>query len=399
MKGLPPQLHLRNLARQAGALLALRLLVGWRHLGRWTLRDGLRTIPVAAGSVGMGCIGFPYHPVIEVTSKCNLSCIHCHVGSSSLGVSPPFEELARLIRGISQIPEFRMVVFTGGEPLVREDLPELAQVAKGVGLPVVIATNATLIDDGTARVLRRSGVVGAAISLDAVDPGLHDRIRGKRGAFEEVMRGIEACQRAGIVVQINITAMKENADHIAEVLRWSHRKGAEIGLVYQLVPVGRGERIRDRALLVEENRRLMRTLREVQREIKTVFEPVASPQYWAYLLASGSSNLGRRLGGWTFRGCTAGWGMLYVKADGDVWPCPFVPLSAGNAFEGDIGEIWLRGEVFRLLRDRRNLKGNCGSCRWREVCGGCRGKALAYSGDLLAEDPTCFVREDYPSSL
>jgi len=131
----------------------------------------------------MGCIGFPYHPVIEVTSKCSLSCIRCHVGSSSLGVSPPFEDLARLIRGIGQIPEFRMVVFTGGEPLVREDLPELARVAKGVGLPVVIATNATLIDDGTARVLRRSGVVGAAISLDAVDPGLHDRIRGKRGAF------------------------------------------------------------------------------------------------------------------------------------------------------------------------------------------------------------------------
>ena len=164
-------------------MLALRLLVGWRYLGRWTLRDGLRTIPVAAGSVGMGCIGFPYHPVIEVTSKCSLSCIRCHVGSSSLGVSPPFEDLARLIRGIGQIPEFRMVVFTGGEPLVREDLPELARVAKGVGLPVVIATNATLIDDGTARVLRRSGVVGAAISLDAVDPRTSRQDPGQEGGL------------------------------------------------------------------------------------------------------------------------------------------------------------------------------------------------------------------------
>jgi len=183
--------------------------------------------------------------------------------------------------------------------------------------------------------------------------------------------------------------------------------------VYQLVPVGRGERIRDRALLVEENRRLMRTLREVQREIKTVFEPVASPQYWAYLLASGSSNPSL-----TPRDRGLPWSQHFKDYQADV-PTTAPPPAAApppppkllepplklhfqkkrQETHRYIGEIWLRGEVFRLLRDRRNLKGSCGSCRWREVCGGCRGKALAYSGDLLAEDPTCFVREDYPSSL
>ncbi|MBC7343347.1 MAG: radical SAM protein [Clostridia bacterium] len=386
---LPPTL----LAKQLFSALYYAGCTSWRKLPQWLLRS-FKTIPVAAGAIGMGCIGYPNHPVWEMTAACNLRCRHCH----ALGGKPAPDELTteqakKMIRELARMDEFRMLVFTGGEPLVRPDLFELADYAHELGFQNVIATNGTLITPDVARKLRRAGVVGAAISIDAARPEVHDFIRNSPGAFHKAIRGLEACREAGMAIQINITAMQYNWEEIPRVVELGNNYQAEIMLVYQLVPTGRGENIKDRALSRSENEALTKLLARRQRDSSTIIEPVAAPQYWAYLTRN-AENGRRRMTAATmaFKGCAAGWGLCYIKPNGDVWPCPFLPISGGNVREKPLDAIWQEGEVFQNLRRRKEtLRGRCGTCPFNPVCGGCRGRAYALTGDYLAEDPSCFI--------
>ncbi|MBC7346973.1 MAG: radical SAM protein [Clostridia bacterium] len=386
----PPSLVLR----QAVSVFYLAYLTSWRHLPDW-LRRGAKTLPVAAGATGMGCIGFPVHPVWEMTTACNLNCRHCH---ASGGRRSPDElstaEGKRLLEQVASVDAFRMIAFTGGEPMVRPDIYELAAYAKQLRLPVVIATNATLIDAQVARRLKDCGVVGLAVSIDAATPALHDSIRGRQGAFELAVRGIEACREAGMALQINVTAMEDNREELPQILALARRYRAEIVLNYQLVPLGRGEVIRDRELGRAQNEWLMETIARNQADAYTVIEPVAGPQYWAYLLQKRRTGaLGWLLARAVFKGCVAGSGLVYIKPNGDVWACPFLPVSAGNVREEPLQEIWESSSLFNDLRRRsQTLKDHCGSCRYNAVCGGCRGRAYAHTGDYLAGDPSCFLQ-------
>jgi radical SAM protein with 4Fe4S-binding SPASM domain len=389
----PPSL----LVRQSASALYMGTLVGWRKMGQWFVRSGFKSVPVAAGAYGMGCIGFPAHPVWEVTSACNLSCIHCHASS---GKPAPdelnTEEGLRLMREIASVKEFRMLVFTGGEPLVRRDVFDLLAYGKSLGLKLVIATNGTLITEEVAFRLRRNGVVGVAVSLDAADPKIHNFMRNNPKAFDLALAGIANARKAGLAIQINCTANKHNIDNLKETIGLAERLGADIMLVYQLVTVGRGQDVKTSALEIEDNRRLSATIKECQKDCRTIIEPVAGPQYWPYLVKKNGRSEGRAalgLAGHLFHGCTAGRGLVYVKANGDVWPCPFVEVNTGNVREASFRQIWDTSEVFLKLRDRKALKGECGKCRYQEMCGGCRGRAWAETGDYLAEDSLCFIRE------
>jgi len=351
---------------------------------------------IAAGAVGMGCIGFPNHPVWEMTTACNLNCQHCHTsgGSPSLGELDT-EEARKMLREIASIDIFRMIVFTGGEPLVRPDIYELCEYSASLNLPVVIATNGTLVTPESARRLRDCGVLCLAFSLDGADAEVHNRIRGDKRAFQRAIQGIENWKALGMPVQVNITAMKENLQDISTILQLADDYDASIALLYQLIPVGRGQAIKEHSLSVEENRKLIETLYQAQEELGFIAEPVGAPQCWPFLLERGkNSPLKRFLGRSLFKGCTAGRGLCYIKPEGDVWPCPFLPLTAGNVREKTLDRIWDEGEVFALLRDRGNLKGECSRCRYRESCGGCRGRAYAQSGDFLEEDPYCFLEKN-----
>ena len=132
-----------------------------------------------------------------------------------------------------------------------------------------------------------------------------------------------------------------------------------------------------------------------QRNSRPIIEPTCSPQYWTYLLnhKSEPSRLSMKLAQALFKGCVAGSGLCYVKPDGEVWPCPFVPISGGNVHQTPLAEIWYRSELFQSLRDRERLTGEkCGPCRFKYICGGCRGRAYAHSGDYLGDDPLCFIK-------
>jgi radical SAM protein with 4Fe4S-binding SPASM domain len=168
-------------------------------------------------------------------------------------------------------------------------------------------------------------------------------------------------------------------------------------LIYQLVPVGRGRVIEDAVLDKSANKWLIEFMVKAQRDTNAIMEPVAGPQYWPFLLKQACISRGAPL--WfaekVFHGCSAGRGFIYIKPDGAVWPCPFVEIECGNVNEYSFMDIWRDSEVLNQLRNReRSLKGQCGDCRYRRLCGGCRGRALAATGDYLAEDPCCFIHDD-----
>lgn len=398
---LRPYLSAHNLARQLGAALLLKKSTGWQHFLPWLVSSSLRSLPVAGGAVGMGCIGYGYHAVWEITEACNLACRHCHAKAGKAGPDElTTSEACEFLGQVARAGPFQMLAFTGGEPMVRPDIDDLLAYSKKVGLVNVIATNGTLIDRGRAFELRRLGVKGIAVSFDSTDREIHNFIRNNPRAFDLAVRAIEACKTAGMVVQLNYTAMAENFATLEDVIRLCHEIHADILLCYQLVPMGRGSKIVESALSPEQNLELVQTVRRLQREAVTIVEPVAAPQYWPHLLGRdnrGPKRVARRT---LFHGCAAGWGLVYVKPDGEVWPCPFVPVSGGNVREKTLGEIWRHGDIFVKLKNRELLKGTCGTCDNRYICGGCRGKAYAATGDPISEDPTCYIHHtERPSYL
>jgi radical SAM protein with 4Fe4S-binding SPASM domain len=210
------------------------------------------------------------------------------------------------------------------------------------------------------------------------------------------LRAIEATRKAGILLQINTTAMEYNMSALSSLIDFVDTQDASIMLMYQLVAVGRGGKIRNATLKRFANKHLSELIAEKQAQTKTIIEPVAGPQYWPYMLRKKGWDKGPtlRFARHFFHGCAAGRGFLYIKSDGDLWPCPFVEIRAGNIREKSFREIYEDSPIFRNLRNREDtLKGLCGDCDFRTICGGCRGRALAYHGDYLAEDPRCFMRE------
>jgi radical SAM protein with 4Fe4S-binding SPASM domain len=295
---------------------------------------------------------------------------------------------------LADIREFRMMAFTGGEPLVRSDLFELLAYSKALGFTNTMATNATLVDDEVAKDLRRHGVVIAAVSLDGLDAETHDMVRGSPGSFVAALEGMHALRRAGILLHINITAMQYNMNQIKQLMTMVDELGASILLMYQLVPVGRGQGISHAALTLGANERLVRFMAQAQRFTKAIMEPVAAPQYWPFLLQRDGVSKGPllRLAETVVHGCSAGRGFVYIKPNGEVWPCPFLELSCGNIRETPFPVIWRDSHILKDLRHREErLKGRCGECSYRRLCGGCRSRAWVSTGDYLAEDPSCFI--------
>lgn len=370
-------------------------LVQWKSFGKWFFRHSFSSIPIAAGSIGMGCIGYPPHPVWEVTSRCNLKCLHCHIGDvGNSDEELTTEEAKEFIDELRKVNEFRMLVYTGGEPLVRPDIFELLEYSYSRGFINVIATNGTLINDPLANKLRNSGVAAAAVSLDSSLPEVHNQIRADESAFEAALRGIRAIKNAGIPLQINVTAMKYNFSQLGELIDMADGNNAAIVLIYQLVPVGRGNMIESLALDTAHNEKLLKFIAEKQRFVASIIEPVAGPQYWPVILTrrAHKSKFWNGISKIFFHGCCAGRGFVYIKANGDVWPCPFIEKSAGNIRQELFTDIWNNAEIFLRLRNRENLlKGKCGCCDYKSICGGCRARALAHSGEIMSEDPTCFI--------
>jgi len=342
-----------------------------------------KLLRVATGARLAGCFGYEPHPVLEVTGLCNLNCMHCEVRGGEAVAHPPITLVYRMIDSIATVPEFRMLVLTGGEPLLRRDIYKIIKYAKDVGFEITIATNGTLISKEVADRLSFVDVAGVAVSLDFIEPEIQDKFRGVRGAWKKAVEGIKNAVKSNLYLQVNITLSRLNFHELPQLLTLADELGSHVVLLYQFQPFGRGATKRNLTLTPLEYMKVIKVVASVQRTLKTLVVPVGLPQYFAYL-ADKASFLGKM-----FRGCIAGTGMFYVKWYGDVWPCAFLQTSIGNIIKEPALKIWRNSELLTKLRDRNNLGEPCRSCKYRENCGGCRSRSYFVKGDLMSADPAC----------
>jgi radical SAM protein with 4Fe4S-binding SPASM domain len=272
-----------------------------------------------------------------------------------------------------------LLILSGGEPLLRDDLEAIAGRAAAAGMPVALGTSGILLTHERAQRLRRAGVTAAAISLDSTDPHQHDAFRGAPGAFAGALAGMDACQEAGIRVQANVTVTPDNLDEVESVLSLAAGHGATSAQVFCFVPTGRAK---DWVGPDEYEALLARLLGRVE-ELPLPVRPTCAPQFIRI-----ADELGVTRPGWQ-RGCLAGVAYCRVAPNGDLTPCPYLPVAVGSLLSEPFATLWQDAPVFAALRDPERLHGACGACEYRARCGGCRARAYAVSGDLLGPEPLC----------
>jgi radical SAM protein with 4Fe4S-binding SPASM domain len=277
-----------------------------------------------------------------------------------------------------------MLILSGGEPLVCEDLPELSAYAASRGATVVVGTNGTMLTDARIGLLKDAGVRGVAVSVDYLEESRHDGFRGAAHALERTVGALERLRAHRLDFVVQTTATPDNVDEVPAVVEWAAAQGAVCFNLYFLVPTGRGADLPD--LAPDRIEALLGVLVEAERRHRGVMMVRAkcAPHFMrrVHEATPDSPILSYRTR------CPCGIDYCRITPDGKVTPCPYMPTVAGDLRERSFGEIWSGSAVFDALR-RRELGGKCGRCEYRLVCGGCRARALATNGDYLAADPSC----------
>jgi len=328
----------------------------------------------------------------EVTRRCNLACVHCRAGArdqvypDELTTSEGLDLLTDLASWAKPL-----VILTGGEPLLREDVFDLAAHGSSLGLRMVMAPNGTLLTPELAVRSKEAGIKRVSISIDGATAKSHDRFRQQEGAFAGALAGVEAAKAAGLEFQLNTTITPANLEELAAIHDLAKDLGAAAHHIFLLVPTGRGRRLA--GLEAEEYERTLNWFYE-QRSPEMALKATCAPHYYR-ILRQRAKEEGEKV---TFeshgleavtRGCLGGVGFAFLSHVGQVQPCGYLELSAGNVRQTPFREIWESSELFLGLRDFGRYKGKCGRCEYIKVCGGCRARAYAATGDHLAAEPLC----------
>jgi len=358
----------------------------------------------------------------ELTQGCNLACKHCRAEAQPERADDELstEECFAIIDDITK--DYKPVlILTGGEPLYRPDLFEIAAYANQKGARTCLASNGTLINDEIAARLKQVGIMRVAISMDGATPDVHDSFRGIEGSWEAALRGAECVVRAGMEVQFNITVAQHNKHQIPAIVRLAEERGAAACHLFVLVPVGCGVQIADRQMLpADEVEALLEWLYGVSERTSIEVRATCAPQYHRIMRQQGgagavakaraeaeaslgnkmamqqghpgaaghhSGQPGNRAAG--SKGCLAGSGVCFVSHNASVQPCGYLPLPAGNLRRQSFKDVWENSELFQQLRQPDLLGGKCGECEYRVSCGGCRARAWYEYKHVLAEEPYC----------
>jgi heme b synthase len=329
----------------------------------------------------------------EITRSCNLNCLHCRAAAER---GPYGGELVtgECLRFIDEVAAFSkpVLILTGGEPLLREDVFEIAAYGTRKGLRVVMAVNGTLLNAEKARAAKQAGIQRLSISLDGATAATHDRFRGVTGAFAGAMEGISYLKEAGLAFQINTTVTKRNLGEIENLLQLAIEKGAAAHHIFLLVPTGRGRKLAHEGVTPEEYEQTLSWFAEQDGTVPIQLKATCAPQYYRIIHQQGKTKEreGQRADLHSFtRGCLGGISFCFVSHRGDAQPCGYLEVIAGNIRDRSFKAIWEQAEVFQRLRDVTNLTGKCGRCEYRMVCGGCRARAYTLHGDYLDEEPLC----------
>ena len=317
----------------------------------------------------------------NLTKKCNLHCPHCYMEAGRKAADElTTQECLGLIDEMKALGT-EMLILTGGEPLLRKDIYEIARYASDHGIWVVMGTNGVLITDRVAEKMLECGVKGVGISIDSLDPAKHNSFRGGPDAWEYSVRALDICRAHGLEVLVQTTIMGMNYDEIPRMIEFARDKGAWSFNLYFLVQTGRGQEMNDLSAVRTEE--MLSHLVDVQDQYKPMLvRSKCAPHFKRISYEKG-------LGGLESGGCMAGTEYCRITPEGDVTPCPYMTVVGGNVRERSFTEIWETSPVLLQLRDVKNLKGRCGACEFNELCGGCRCRAYAAFGDYLHEDPAC----------
>ena len=318
----------------------------------------------------------------NTTQACNISCVHCYRDAGTKRADElDTAEGKKLLSEIAKAG-FKIMILSGGEPLLRPDIYELIAHASSSGMRPVLGTNGMLITPEVASKLKAAGLACAGISLDSQDKAKHDWFRGSAGAWEETLRGIDACRAAGLPFQIHTTVMTWNEEEITAITDLAVKLGARAHHIFFLVPTGRGKDIEETTLKTAQYEALLTRILDKQTQVPIELKPTCAPQF---MRIAKQRNMPMRF----TKGCLAATSYCVVLPNGDVQPCPYLPLKAGNVRDTPFDIIWRESPLFNEFR-HQPLKGRCGRCGYDDICGGCRARAYYYAdGDYLAEEPWC----------
>ncbi|MDX1686379.1 MAG: radical SAM protein [Candidatus Promineifilaceae bacterium] len=361
----------------------------------------------------------------ETTAGCNLNCIHCRRITIADQLLPHDLTTAESLEMVEQIASFArpILVLSGGEPLFRGDIFEIARHATDLDIIVALATNGTMIDAGVAKKIKAAGIRRVSVSFDGADAATHDIFRG-RGAFDQAVKGITALREEGVPFQINTTVARHNVHQMPETLALAKSLGAVALHLFLLVPVGCGVEIADdQQISPAEYEDVLNWMYDAEMEGEIELKATCAPHYFRIvrqrqaeerrqgIIRQGPQSMRRQRhagghphggdgahrghpGGSTAmnamtKGCLAGTGVTFISHRGEVFPCGYLPLEAGNVRRQPLQEIWEESPLFAELRDPDLLGGKCGACEFKRVCSGCRARAYGMTGDYLGEEPFC----------
>ena len=277
---------------------------------------------------------------------------------------------------------FKIMIFSGGEPLMRPDIVELVAYAKKLGLRPVFGTNGTLITLEMAQKLKEAGAMGMGISLDSMDAAKHNEFRKFPNAWEGAVQGMRNCRAVGLPFQIHTTVMDWNSHEIEAITDFAVAEGAVAHHFFFLVPTGRAKTIEAESLRAEEYEDTLTRIMKKQQEVDIELKPTCAPQFLRIADQMGIKTRFRR-------GCLAGTAYCIISPRGKVQPCAYLNMELGDVRKTPFDEIWKNSEVLNKLRTLE-YSGGCGTCKYKHACGGCRARAAYYNnGDYMAEEPWC----------
>lgn len=323
----------------------------------------------------------------NTTNACNLYCAHCYRGSGEEAAGElTTAEGMTLIEDIARAG-FQIMIFSGGEPLLRPDIFDLIHHAREVGLRPVLGTNGTLLTLETARALKEAGLMAAGISLDSLDAAAHDRLRSQQGAWQAAVNGMQHCRAVGLPFQIHTTVMDWNEAEITQITDFAVEIGARAHHIFFLVPTGRGEDIEGQALERHAYENVLTRIMSKAKNVSIEVKPTCAPQFIRVADQVGHK---QRFA----KGCLAGTSYCIISPRGDVQPCAYLDMPLGNVRDLPFDRIWAENETLARLRTR-NYSGSCGDCHYSDRCGGCRARAAYYhEGDIMSADPLCILNRE-----
>lgn len=309
-------------------------------------------------------------------------CEHCYRDAGCKAEDELSTQEARtLLEQISKAG-FKIMIFSGGEPLLRTDIVELVSYATTLGLRPVFGTNGTLLTLELARQLKDAGAMGMGISLDSLDKDKHDTFRKYSGAWEEAVRGMKYCREVGLPFQLHTTIMEWNANEIEAITDFAVDLGAVAHHFFFLVPTGRAVSIEEESLKAQAYEDTLTRIMKKQQTVDIELKPTCAPQFMRIAKQMGVKVRFNR-------GCLAGTHYCIIGPKGQVQPCAYLNIPLGDVRATPFDEIWKNNEVLKNLRTL-DYKDGCGTCEYKNACGGCRARAAYYnSGDYMAEEPWC----------